>query len=359
MAKKDKEEKKAELEAILNVGVDAQESETTEVIEGADKKEKPKAIVKGKKSFSLEDYKKVKQGGSVAFKPQDWIRMSPAFQTVTGLPGIPTNSLVVCHGRSNSGKSTMALELAKYAQEQGILPVFIITEKKWSWERCADMGINEEFCLVNTDVDFIEEGCDYIEEILKDQEEGRLPHDVVFIFDSVGSTPSKKEFEAAEDGGSTGMLVTSRVLRERISRRLFHKINNTRKENRPYNATMFVVNQSYVAPPSFAGAQPSLVAYGGEGLTYSASIIFRMGGVTSSASKVKATKDGVQLAFAIKTALVVEKNHVTNVSPDGKVICTAHGFIEDTKEAIEEYKKANKDGWNLEFDRDWNSVSKD
>ena len=101
------------------------------------------------------------------------------------------------------------------------------------------------------------------------------------------------------------------------------------------------------------------MAYGGEGLTYAASIIMRCGGVMSSASKVKATKGGVQLAFAIKTALVVEKNHVTDVSPDGKIIATGTGFIPDTKEAIEEYKKEHKDGWNLEFDKDWDRVAKD
>jgi RecA/RadA recombinase len=328
--------------------------------EEAPKKEEKKIKIKTKTTFSLADYKKSKGADDVKFKPQTWIKMSPAFQSVTALPGIPCNSITVCHGRSNSGKSTMALELAKYAQEQDIIPVFIITEKKWSWDRCTDMGIDPERCIVNTNVDFIEEGCDKIEEFLKDQEEGRLPHDIVFIWDSIGSTPSKKEFEAAEEGGGGGgMMLTARVLRERISRRIFHKINNTRKEDRPYNATLFVVNQSYLTPPSFAGGQPSITAYGGEGLTYSASIIFRMGGVLSSASKVKATKDGVQLSFAIKTALVVEKNHVTNVSPDGKVLCTAHGFIPDTKEAIEEYKKNNKDGWSLEFDKDWDKVSKD
>lgn len=327
--------------------------------DGEEKTEK-KVIVKSKVKFSLEDYKKVKQGDSVPFKPQTWIKMSPAFQSVTALQGIPENSITTCHGKSDSGKSTMALELAKYAQQQGILPIFVITEKKWNWDRCEEMGINAEDCMVNTNVEFIEEGCDYIEELLKDQLEGRLPRDIVFIWDSLGSTPSKKEFDNAEEGsGGGGMMLASRVLRERISRRIFHKINNTRKETYPFNATLFIVNQSYTTPPSFPGAQPKLTPYGGEGLTYSSSIIMRCGGVLSSASKVKATKDKIQLAFAIKTSITVEKNHVTNVSPDGKVIATGTGFIFDTKEAIEEYKNLHKDGWNLEFDSDWNKVSKD
>ncbi len=183
-------------------------------------KEAKKIKIKTKTTFSLEDYK-TKIGSSMAhFKPQTWIPMSEAFQKVTGLPGIPEGHLVVNFGKSDTGKSTMALELAKHAQEQGVLVVFLITEKKWSWERCSEIGIDVNNCIIRDDIDFIEEGCDVIEEILKDQIEGRLARDVVFIWDSIGATPSKKEFEAGEDDTKSGggMMVTARVLRERITK---------------------------------------------------------------------------------------------------------------------------------------------
>lgn len=324
-------------------------------------KESSKKIkIKTKTTFSLSDYKKDKNATQAQFKPQTWIRMSPAFQKVTALPGIPEGHLVQIYGKSDTGKSTMALELAKYAQEQGVLPVFIITEKKWSWERCTDMGIDIENCIAKDDIDFIEEGCDFIEEILKDQTEGRLPQDIVFIWDSIGATPSKKEFEAAEEGESAGgMMVTARLLRERIQRRIAYRINNTRRQETPYNATLFIVNQAYTAPPSFVGGQATLKPYGGEAIIFSSTLVFRMGGIMSSSSKIKATKDGIQVGFAIKSALVIEKNHITNVCPDGKILCTPQGFIEDDKAAIDEYKKTYKEDWKLEFDKDWDKVSKD
>ena len=329
--------------------------------ESADKDNPKKIKIKSKATFSLNDYKKTTDSTQASFKPQTWIRMSPAYQKVTGLPGIPEGHIVQIYGKSDTGKSTMALELAKNAQEQGILPVFIITEKKWSWERCTELGIDVDNCLTKDDIDFIEEGCDYIEMILKDQVEGRLPHDVAFIWDSVGGTPSKKEFEAAEEEGKSGggMMVTARVLRERFTRRISSKINSTRREDRPYNATLFVVNQAYQAPPTFIGGQTTLKPYGGDGIYYCSTLVFRMGGVMSNSSKVKATKDGMQVGFAIKSALVVEKNHITNVTPDGKILCTPHGFIEDDKAAIDAYKKEHKDGWNLEFEGNWNAVNKD
>lgn len=327
--------------------------------EGSEKEAK-KIKIKTKSTFSLNDYKKKTESTKASFKPQTWIRMSPAYQKVTALPGIPEGHIVTIYGKSDTGKSTMALELAKYAQEQNVLPVFVITEKKWSWERCTDLGIDIDNCLAKDDIDYIEEGCDYIEEILKDQAEGKLPHDIVFIWDSVGGTPSKKEFESAEEGGSGGgMMVAARVLRERFTRRISNKINNTRRESTPYNATLFIVNQAYQAPPTFVGGQTTLKPYGGDGITYCSTLVFRMGGVMSNSSKVKATKDGMQVGFAIKSALVVEKNHITNLTPDGKILCTPHGFIEDDKAAIDEYKKAYKDGWNLEYDKDWNAVNKD
>ena len=340
----------------------SQEELEAKFSEGEDNKKEPKKIkIKTKSTFSLDDYKKdkgVEDGAKM--KPETWIKMSPAFQDVTGLPGIICNSISLVHGKSDSTKSTMALELARCAQEQGMLPVFIITERKWSVQRCVDMGVDMENCIVNTDIDFIEGGCDFIEELLKDQEEGRLPHDLVFIWDSIGATPSKKEWEASEEGGeSKGMMVTAKVLRDRISRRIFHKITSTKKESYPFNATLFVVNQSYVTPPAFIGAMPTLTAAGGEALTYSASLIFRLGNVSSTASKVKATKDGVQLAFASKVKLTVTKNHCSEICNEGFICAGRTGYFPDTKEALEEYKKTYKGDWNLEFDKDWNRTSKD
>src|ERR1035437_7392018 len=184
---------------------------------GVDGDEKPtvkkQVKVKGKTTFSLEDYKKDKGVADGAkMKPESWLRMSPAFQQVTGLKGAIVGGINIVHGKSDTSKSTFALELAKFAQEDGTLVCWLITEKKWSRQRCVDMGVDLDKCIVNSDINFIEEGCDFIEELLKDQEEGRLPHDILFIWDSIGATPSKREWESAEEGESgKGMMVTAKV----------------------------------------------------------------------------------------------------------------------------------------------------
>ena len=132
MAKK----KEVDIEQIENLTPEEMEKKFSD-----DKMEKleKKIAVKSKKSFSLDDYKKEKNADGAKFKPQTWIKMSEAFQGVTGLPGLAESAVIVVFGASDSGKTTMLLEAAKYAQEQGIMPVFVITEKKWSWERAAEM----------------------------------------------------------------------------------------------------------------------------------------------------------------------------------------------------------------------------
>lgn len=347
-----------------------------ENIESSEKENPKKIKIKSKSNFSLNDYKKRVQSNTVSFKPQSWIKMSEAFQELTGLPGIPEGHVVMTTGKSDTGKTTLLIEAALYAQKQGILPVFIITEKKWSWDRIVEAGFDKENCLYRDDIDTIEEGCDFMQTVIRDQEEGRLPQDLIFLWDSIGATPSKAEFRASEadleammkaveDGKEIkeakggGMMVTARVLRERITRNLSHKISATRKESSPYNSTFVIVNHAYQSPPAFPGGVTTLVPYGGDAIYLAATLVFRMGGVTSNSSKVKAVKAGQEISFAIKSSFTILKNHISDASSDGKVICTPHGFIKDDKKAIDEYKEKYKSGWMLEYDKHWNNVSLD
>jgi RecA/RadA recombinase len=291
---------------------------------------------------------------------QAWIDMSHAYKNVTKLPGVPVGHITMVYGKSDTGKSTMAIEAAAYAQKLGVVPVFIITENKFSFERAETMGVDFDDAIVYNGVETIEQGCEYVRQLLEDQEKGDLPYDILIIWDSIGATPSERELEAVDsDSGSGGMMVTAKVLREQISRNISYKINGTRNENFPYNASMIIVNHAYTAPPAPPARVGSVVPYGGDAIFYSAGIVIRMGGVMSRSSKVTATKGGTKVAFGLKSAVKVEKNHITNVAAEGKIVCTDHGFIEDDKTSIDNYKKDYKDGWDLEFDKYWDAVTLD
>lgn len=358
MAKK----KKSDEELLDNTEVQSKNSETSEEKKGKkkdDATESPETPILSKKFGKLSEYKAKINFKDVKYKPQEWINMSPAFKEVTKLPGIPTGHIIMNYGKSDTGKSTMALEAAAFAQKQNILPVFIITENKFSFKRGETMGVNFDDAIVHNGVATIEEGCKYIKETLDSQEKGDCPYDVLFIWDSIGGTPSEKELGKKEEGESGGgMMVTARVIREEITRYLGPRINATRNEAFPYTATLMFINHAYTAPPSMPGAPPSLIPYGGDGIYYVSTLVFRTGGIVGRSSKVTATKAGAEFGFALKTDLVVQKNHITNVSTSkAKILCTDHGFLLDDKDAIAEYKKEYAADWDLKFDEYWDSLN--
>ena len=79
---------------------------------------------------------------NIKFKDQEWIPLSPAFREVTSVPGIPMGHIVLLRGHSDTGKTTAMIEAAVSAQNNGVLPVFIITEMKWNWEHAIQMGLD-------------------------------------------------------------------------------------------------------------------------------------------------------------------------------------------------------------------------
>ena len=107
---------------------------------------KERATAAVQRSFNLGNFKKKKgyTSSSVKFKEQGWIPLSKAFQDITSLPGIPTGHITLLRGHSDTGKTTALVEAAVSAQKMGILPVFIITEMKWSWDHAKEMGLQIE-----------------------------------------------------------------------------------------------------------------------------------------------------------------------------------------------------------------------
>ena len=105
-----------------------------------------RATASVRKSFILSNFKKKKgfSNASVKFKEQGCVPLSKAFQDITSLPGIPTGHITLLRGHSDTGKTTALIEAAVNAQKLGILPVFIITEMKWSWEHAKEMGLEVE-----------------------------------------------------------------------------------------------------------------------------------------------------------------------------------------------------------------------
>ena len=87
---------------------------------------------------------KKKYSTSAKYKPQRFLDLGPDFLDAVGLPGPAIGHINMFLGHSDTGKTTAAIKAAADAQKKEILPVFIITEQKWSFIHAKLMGFQCE-----------------------------------------------------------------------------------------------------------------------------------------------------------------------------------------------------------------------
>jgi len=310
-----------------------------------------------KSNFDLDKFKEKKSlNTQVKFKEQKWIPFSKALQESISIPGAPVGHITLLRGHSNTGKTTALLELAINAQKMGILPVFIITEMKWSWEHAKQMGFKVEdvldengnvvdykgFFLYNdrSSLNTIEDVAEFIADLLDEQRKGNLPYDLCFFWDSIGSIPCKMSVEANKNNPMWNAGAMSQQFGNFINQRF----PLSRKENSPYTNSMVAINKIWVAPAETIMSQPKMKMKNGETMFLDATIVLTFGNVTNSGtSKIKATKNGKEVEFAVRTKVACDKNHVTGLQTKSTVVATIHGFINETE--INEYKKKYANEW--------------
>lgn len=303
-----------------------------------------------KKEFKFEDIKS-KFSSKTKYKPEAFYNCGEAFMEACGLPGPVMGGINVNIGHSNTSKTTAMILAAADAQKKGHLPVFIITEKKWNFEHAVELGLQAEknedgewegMFIFNDSFDYIEQVTDFMNEILDAQEKGDIPYSILFCVDSIGSIPCKMTFD-----GSGGTMHDARVLADKIGRGLHSRITKSKKEEYPYYNTMIVIVQPWVQIPDSPFGQPTIQPKGGQALWLSASLVFLFGNQKNSGvNHIDATKNGRKISYAIRTKVSILKNHVNGLGyKDSKIIAVHNGYIADTKEAIDKYKKEFADYW--------------
>jgi len=313
-----------------------------------------------KSEFNLDKFKKAKNlsSTSVKFKEPTWIPLSSAFQDSLQIPGIPIGHITLLRGHSDTGKTTALLEAAVNAQKMGILPVFIITEMKWSWEHAREMGLQFEevadkdgvvsdysgfFVYIDREkLNCIEDVASFVLDILDEQKKGNLPYDLCFFWDSVGSIPCKMSIEKSTNNNEWNAGAMSQQFGNFVNQ----KIVMSRKESQPYTNTLVAINKVWVAKAEHIMGKPKMKNKGGDTMFFDASLIITFGNVTNSGTnKIKATKNGKEVEFAKRTKLSCDKNHITGVTATNKLIMTVHGFINDDKKDLDKYKKEHSHEW--------------
>lgn len=311
-----------------------------------------------KKDFST---LKKKFSTEAKYKPQRYLDLGPEFLDAVGLPGPAIGHINMFLGHTDTGKTTAAIKTAISAQKIGILPVFIITEQKWSFEHAKLMGLDcneivdeqtgerewDGFFLFNNSFDYIEQITDYINSVLDAQQKGELEYSVCFIWDSVGSVPCKLTYD-----GKGGKQHNASVLADKIGMGINQRISGSRKSDNEYENTLIIINQPWVELPDNPFGQPKIKAKGGEAIWLNSSLVFLFGNQKGQGTtKITATRDKRIIKFASRTRISVLKNHLNGLGfEDGKLIITPHGFLSgkdaaEEKQSIEKYKKEYADYW--------------
>ena len=311
-------------------------------------------------NFNLNAFK-AKKGltSNIKFKDQEWIPLSPAFQDVTSIPGIPMGHIVLLRGHSDTGKTTALLEAAVAAQTRKILPVFIITEMKWSWDHAKMMGmdvkevINEEtgevenyegnFIYVDREtINSIEDVAGFILDLIDEQKKGNLPYDLLFLWDSIGSVPCEMSIKSNKNNNEWNAGAMSTQFGNSVNQR----ITLSRKESSPYTNTLVCINKVWTLKAESPMGQPKLMNKGGYAMWFDSTFVVTFGNISNAGtSKIKAIKDGKQVEFAKRVNLQIDKNHINGVTTRGKIVMTPHGFINDDDKELKAYKDQNAKAW--------------
>jgi hypothetical protein len=281
------------------------------------------------------------------YKADRFFDLGDAFLDATGIPGPAMGHLNMFLGHSDTGKTTALVKSAIDAQKKGILPVFIITEQKWNWDHAVLMGFNKEddFYLFNSDFEYIEQITDFINDILDAQEKGEIPHDILFLWDSVGSVPCKMTYD-----GKGGKQHNASVLADKIGMGINQRISGSRRSDKQYTNTLIIVNQPWVELPDNPFGQPKIKAKGGEAIWLNSTLVCLFGNQKGAGTtKISITKDKRKVKIAIRTKISIMKNHVNGLGyEDGRILVTAHDFMKgredgDEKKSIESYKTNHGD----------------
>lgn len=308
-----------------------------------------------KKNFSLDNFKKRIGGEDVPDKPLRWIHGSSALQESTGLPGFPIGYVGLARGFTNTGKSTAVCESIVNAQKMGILPIIIDTENNLGHDRLRKMGFNWDgnYILVNNDFlldNFgkkqnperkeaaIEDMAVAMNFFLDEQSAGKLPFDILFAIDSLGTLDCIKTINALEKNTSDNNMWNAGAFEKSFKYLLNNTIPNSRKENKEFTNTVIGVQKIWVDNMGMGVIKHK----GGETFFYGSRLIYHFGGVASHGTrKVSATSKKREVAYGIETVVNVAKNQIDGplggVSFEGRIVSTPHGFI--LPDDIDVYKK--------------------
>lgn len=330
---------------------------------------------------------------SNADKPMDWYYMPIAFQEATKLPGIPRGYVTSVIGHSNTGKTTLINHAIAAAQRQGDVPVIFDTENNFSFEYAVKMGLEAEPVyddverevidsetgdisyttvkeIVNWEGNFLyynnqklaeqygtfdystgkdtgknrgeavlEDIAKCIQELIQAQRNGEIDMGLFFVWDSVGSIGSYKEFKSL----SSNNMWAAGALSVSFNKILNDLIPSSRKQSSKYTNSFMYINKVWMDNTTNPVGPATMRTKGGNAFRYATRLEILMGGMlTSGVKRLTATAKALNYCYGTETKIKVLKNHLDapfNVTYEGRMVATDTGFL--SPDVMDEYKKTH------------------
>lgn len=317
-----------------------------------------KEVLMSNKKFSLDKFKKSIKLTQPIYKKDKYVVLDEYLQEVMKLPGLPMGHICFDYGLSDSGKTTLLAHAVSKCQEQGVLPVIILTgpEKKVDWDRFRAMGVEytgdlpenqqkgDEFIIVNEECETLEDAFNFMNDMITAVERGDLPHDVYFFHDSLGNTLSEKAVDIDKKTGKRIIkdihMKNAKIVGENLIS-IAPRINNSRKDNRPHFIGAYFITSMYQGAPAFPGAPQPWKIKGGNKPKFVSSLMIRH----NAGKKLQATKDKQKLNFGMVTKISITKNHINGEEYSGEFVITKDAILPNEKSAIDAYKNDKKEEW--------------
>lgn len=336
-------EGEVEQQPAVETAAPAEEQTTTETAEDS-KRANFAAAIKKFGGYINAEYKKeiakvhdLEDLGKIIVN--DYVSMPEAFEEATELKGLPFGVISCTYGKPDTGKTTLLMEGIKGCIEDMVIPVLILTEHKFAYDRLQNMGVDMMPVVVT--VSSIEEGYDVLCKMLRDLQQNKLKYTdkegnyqvidmkglkCYFFWDSIGNVMSESEMEAEVSDWNKGMMKTAKALRV-LTRKASMLLNKVREKT-----GILFLNQSYISttPTGIQVETPT----GGDAIPYSSALVLR----TRKRKRLDMTQNGKDVDIGLETIIETVKNHITNRKLTGSVFTVASGMIPATDTALKKYK---------------------
>lgn len=208
--------------------------------------------------------------------------------------GYPIGSLIEISGESSTAKTVFIIHALINAQKEGFYAVFVDNEQALSFDFAESLGLDLTK-LIYLSPESMEDCFSAISDSIKAIREVDPETPIVVGYDSIGSSPTRKELDAGmgENAEITG------ALRAKVAGQCLRKLNMS---VRPAKATVIVVNQLRGSLNMYGS--PNTKAGGGRALKYYCGVQI----ISKSSGKKAILFDDLDNAIGITGTMYVEKN---------------------------------------------------